>query len=370
MKQHERSRSNLSRGRCNLVFATMAVAIGAALMTPRWASGQSTPAARFWHAFTSNGGSDTGSQVCPGGPDRLYLFGGSASGPYLDDFWYYCVGSGWVQAPLAGGKGRKPPTKPGPLGHVALSCGAGQCVLTTGTNGISLSKATWVYNEATQTWSKLACGKRNVCPSPRWGAAMAYDPARASHVLFGGEVSGAGLADTLVFRSGAWTLRAPATSPSPRRAAAAAFVPSHGGLALDRVVLYGGQEPNVRNLCDLYAWDGESWNEIRQENVGPCLESHSMAWQESIEGGGPGLVITGGSIDYDGPPNDDVWYFIFTGPSSGQWLLGAPLECDANPTAGGEARMALDTWSQWKVFFGGQTLPGSGQASDTTLVCD
>jgi len=316
----------------------------------------SYPPARAWHSFTDNG--STAPET-----SRLYLYGGGGSdGILLSDFWYFSVGdTQWTLAPT----GR---SSPGAHQHAGLSCGAGRCVLANGSNGGRSLEDTWVYTEDSATWSQLNC-KRVLCTSARQMPTMAFDSARFHFVLFGGESNtGATLGDTYTFSgtTGRWTLQNPPTSPSPRRSAATAFVAG----PVNRVVLFGGQVHESEVLCDIWSWTGSTWEEVEQLNwtEGPCLHSHSMAWD------GARLIVTGGYVDTSDAPNDAVWAFTFTPDGqAGNWTyypdLYTHFDCAGDIHPG--ARMAYDRPSGTMVFFGGEeTVNGLGLVRyDDTAVC-
>lgn len=140
--------------------------------------------------------------------------------------------------------------------------------------------------------------------------------------------------------------------------------------------MFGGQRSGstFEMVCDMFAWNGTGWTLISQTG-GPCLHSHSMAWDPNSTGGGR-LIIAGGFTDQKDTPNDEVWYFTFTGPGAGTWQKAAnPLGCSFDGYSGGirpGAVMAFDTPSGKKVFFGGgETVPGQGMvAYDDMAVCD
>ena len=84
------------------------------------------------------------------------------------------------------------------------------------------------------------------------------DAARGRSVLFGGQ-DAAGDAfpnDTLEWDGTQW--HRAATSGPPSRV--------HHGLAFDassnRIVVFGGVQPNVGNLGDAWAWDGTTWSQL------------------------------------------------------------------------------------------------------------
>jgi hypothetical protein len=288
----------------------------------------------------------------------------------LGDFWYYRTDTGaWTPAP----SGR---TKPGKRDAVGLSCGAGQCLLANG-RGYGPLKETWIYTEATASWSQLNC-TRYLCPSGRGFPAAAYDPMRKQHVLFGGDGGGTALLDdTYTFAGGRWTARSVASRPPARFGAAAAFV----GGPVNMVVISGGfywkPQPDARYadaLCDLWAWDGTKWVEISVTGTGerPCLLLHGSAWDEA----GGRLVLAGGETVLEpgscGEANRDVWYFRFDSATSGSWSkdTGSPFySCASN--ASPRALMTSDRAGTRKVFFGGIENTAFGVASyANTTVCD
>src|SRR5437660_9983239 len=87
-------------------------------------------------------------------------------------------------------------------------------------------------------------------PSYRTFAAMAYDSAHAQMVLFGGWglYGETVLGDTWTWSGGQWTQRTPATAPSPRYGAAMAYDEPR-----QRIVLFGGFD-GTKHFADTWAW--------------------------------------------------------------------------------------------------------------------
>ena len=318
------------------------------------------PSARYWHNFTGNGSTASATS-------RLYLFGGTDQAIVPDSFWYFNVAmANWTLAPTGS-------TQPSARQHAGFSCGGGLCVAANGGSFAAL-KDTWVYAEASATWSELNC-KRFLCPSARWMPTMAYDSARGYHLLFGGRPPsgsvGDVLSDTYTFSNatGRWTQQKPSAAPSGRRSAAATFVAG----PVNRVVLFGGQIEFVDVLCDMWSWTGSTWQEILQTNPneGPCLHSHSLAWD------GARLIVTGGYVDYNDTPNDSVWTFAFTPDGkAGTWTYYPDWSLYFNQCAGSGvirpgAFMAYDRPSGALVYFGGvQNVVGQGAVAYQDLnVC-
>ena len=306
------------------------------------------PAARAWHSFTSNGGSGVSMP-------RLYMYGGSGSEATTvpADLWFYSTHSHtWTLVTPAG------TAKPSQRQWTGLSCGAGTCVLATGSNGFGLVDETWAYSEATNAWTKATCGRRSPCPSARQMVTTAFDPDWGNHLLFGGNGSTAGLDDTQTFDPVTlkWTVRAPALRPSERNRAAAVHVPGTG------VVMHGGQPRRAGTVyCDLFAWNGSDWARISYDvnQPHPCLHSHDMAWD------GQGLVVTGGYVDTNDTPSPTNWRFVFAADGqSGVWSqttigICQPIDgTDAEVHPG--ARMAYDGPTAARVYFGGELNSATG----------
>jgi hypothetical protein len=332
------------------------------------------PPARFWHAFSGNGDTTAGSS-------RLYVYGGqggdSGSPALLGDFWFLQTdaAANWKWTPAPTGR-----TKPGLRDGVGLSCGAGQCVLANGRR-LGMLKETWVYTEAAAAWSQLNC-TRYLCPSARGFPAIAFDPGRTQHVLFGGDPGGISLQylnDTYTFSGGRWTDRSQPAGPAARAVAAMTFA----GGDVGKVVMFGGAyytndgDPSGyyrwAARCDMWAWNGENWSTVsystRSEGP-PCLAFHSMVWDAATSR----LVVTSGeTLNAMGweVANRDVWYFQFdANGSSGTWTKDsgtAFYSCAFN--ASPMALMAYDSASKKKAFFGGWENNPYVSAYANTTVC-
>lgn len=354
------------------------LALGPFIAQPAEAKGRPRPPApapaepgpRFWHSMSGDGSESE---------HGVYLYGGDAvdadgNWTALGDFWFYDLKSSAWRLVKPGGK-----IKPGTKVHAGLSCDTEQCILAQGypSNRKGSATDTWIYTKSTNSWSELNCATA-FCPGPRTMAAFAFDSYRGSHVLFGGEGrrSSDFLGDTYTFSGGAWRQRFPTHSPSPRFAAAMAFVPT-----LNRIVLFGGQIRYGQNssACDMWAWSGSDWEEITQSG-GPCLAAHSMTWDTSSAT--PRLLVTGGYKDWsEMTRNPDVWSFTLNANGrSGTWTKHASssLSCSYKlPYVGlgepfyPESKMAADGNPNKKVFFGGvENLENGAFAYAGLIVCD
>jgi hypothetical protein len=225
----------------------------------------------------------------------------------------------------------------------------------------------------------------SVAPSPRTGAAMAYDSRRGVMVLFGGTVYPVNrfFGDTWEWDGTSWRESVPADAVPLARAGA--------GMAFDeqreRTIMVGGVGRGGA-LADTWEWDGENWSNLGE---GPGCATGNMAvydrrWNRvtllCTDGGvtketwawdgsawslltteGPPLLI-GFNAAYDGigqvvllcggvPPGG--------GNSGATWAFdGSAWKAVAGwgPTPRGGASMAWDDDAGLVVLFGGATHEG------------
>jgi len=214
----------------------------------------------------------------------------------------------------------------------------GMTVLFGGYNG-SYLQDTWTWNGS--AWTKLS---PVLSPTPREGAAIAYDATNRDVVLFGGVGAGGRLADTWTFDGTNWTLLA-ATGPSARSESAMAY-----DATTHNVVLFGGAT-NGGPVADTWVWNGTSWSSPSLATPGPAARSNeSMAYDALTHSvvlfGGRGVsTALGDSWTWDGT----AW--TKSSVASPPARYGAPLVFDA---AAGDL-----------VLFGGSD--GSSIQSDTWI---
>jgi hypothetical protein len=115
---------------------------------------------------------------------------------------------------------------------------------------------TWVWNG--RTWREAPVSG----PPARAEAAVAYDSRRERVVLFGGYTDAAGerrrLGDTWEWDGRRWQ-QVDSTGPSPRNGAAMAFDRSR-----ERVVLFGG---SAGPSAETWEWDGRAWERVDTGSV-------------------------------------------------------------------------------------------------------
>jgi len=312
----------------------------------------------------------------------VVLFGGTeADGALSNNTWVW-NGSTWTDYP--GSEIQAPPARE--LASMAFDPGLHQLILFggQGVNGQVLGD-TWAWNGV--SWYQQNIPLLDQSPSPREGAAMAYDGA-GDLVLFGGTGptlipplsstttttppttapptgSGTGsppgsgllgsmsvLGDTWLWTNNGW-VTATVKGPSARSGAAMAYDAS-----ANDAVLFGGESTPAGSaspslLGDTWAWNGTSWSGLHPTGSLQVRDDAAMT-SDGLTGG---LILFGGS----GPGGalQDTWLWNGTAWAAAQ-TTGAP-----SPRVGAAA--AFDDNSHQLVLFGG-VGPGGGILDDTVIL--
>ncbi len=257
--------------------------------------------------------------------DRVLLFGGNE----LADTWEFS-GSSWQQPTL-----EFAPSGVGPLVFDSTRSELVFFIAESSTSGAPT--ATWTFDGS---WHKRVSGQG---PSARSGAAMAYDVAHHTSVLFGGGPRAAPLQETWTFDGTTWQQRTTTTKPPGRRFAAITYDETR-----QKIVMFGGQGVGDSNFDDTWEFDGFDWRQVTTAARPPAQNSAAMAYDSRRR-----LVV------------------LFAGDDSGAtWTYdGANWQQLVTPTAPSPRRgaaMAFDQGSQNVVLFGG-TNRNLVQLGDTWL---
>ncbi|MBK8974391.1 MAG: hypothetical protein IPM29_00545 [Planctomycetes bacterium] len=220
----------------------------------------------------------------------VLTFGGWNGAQFLSDT-YRWNGSSWQQAAVTGPSARE---------HYALASTAGGVLLCGGNDGVSSNHCladTWWWDSIAQRWVDESASVGT--PGARCDHAVAFDPQRNRHLLFGGvNDTGTALGDTWELMS-VWS-RVSASGPSPRYGHRMVFDEMRG-----RVVLYGGSD-NTKHFDDTWEWDADDrfWRRIPGSGP-PARFDHAMAYDSRI---GETLLI-GGTIQVAPGIANDTWRY-------------------------------------------------------------
>ncbi len=177
-----------------------------------------------------------------------------------------------------------------------------------------------------------------MAPPATAGYSVADDLATRQVVVFGG------IADnqaTWLWSGSRWSLAQPATSPSGRIEAAAAYDP-----ALHLVLLFGGHAPPGTDLSDTWAWGGANWRELDSGGDSSPPSDAIMAWDPALNQ----MVLIAGAP---------------TGASTGTWIwAGARWTrlASALPFAPSSVSLAFDPPTQQLLA---AAVPVEGIAAQT-----
>ena len=151
----------------------------------------------------------------------------------------------------------------------------------------------------TVSWTKIGYSSP---PSARQNAAMAYNPATRSLVLFGGDGENSILGDTWTW-NGVWHAIPPAAAPSPRQGAAMSLDAASGN-----VVLFGGSPTAPVGIGtafgDTWTWDGLNWTQQF-----PPLSPPARVWSSMVYIPETKTVLLFGGTNSPNQENcfDDTW---------------------------------------------------------------
>ncbi len=194
---------------------------------------------------------------------------------------------------------------------------------------------TWTWDGTTWTQQHPATH-----PPALTEPSMAYDAATGNMVLFGGGTLSSGISrgDTWTWDGTTWTHQHPATSPPARQNAVMAYDAATGN-----AVLFGGCCDSSRNvLGDTWTWDGTTWTQQHPATSPVAREFAVMAYDAATSN----VVLFGGNdSNFNTHALNDTWTWDGT-----TWTQQHPA---TSPPARGSAVMAYDAATSNAVLFSG-----------------
>lgn len=224
---------------------------------------------------------------------RVILFGGADASQVCADTWEW-NGRKWVRVSLDG---------PGPRTFPAMTYDSlRRKVVLFGGNRVLFGSSPEENKFLNDTWEwdgRRWVQVQDAGPSPRAEAAIAFDSRRGRVVLFGGHdragAAGTRLGDTWEWDGARW-LEMKVTGPSPRNGAALAYDSARG-----KIVLFGGSTREAVS-GETWEWDGKQWVENRAaltEGRFNCVMVYDGARRKLVRYGGR----------YAGKPVGDTWEY-------------------------------------------------------------
>jgi hypothetical protein len=192
---------------------------------------------------------------------------------------------------------------------------------------------TWVWDGSTWTEQALPAA-----PPAQAGGAMAYDAATGTVVLLTDGRNQGKLDSTWVWDGSAWAKRHPATSPPVRYEAAIAYDAATG-----TVVVFGGTTNGVKCYGDTWVWDGSTWTQQHPATSPSTRLAASMAYDTAT-----GTVVLFGGLHHTRTGNitlRDTWVW-----DGSVWTKEHPA---ASPPAREDTAMTYDAASGTADLFGG-----------------
>jgi len=182
---------------------------------------------------------------------------------------------------------------------IAYDAATHSTVLFGGNDGRSVYGDTWTWDV---TWNAML---PVTSPSPRQGPAMAFDGAAGNVVLFGGSsfpfATGTAYGDTWTWDGINWTEQFPPVSPSPRLWSTMVYDPKD-----KTVLLFGGSNTSGGDdaFSDTWAWNGVSktWTELH-----PTSHPSGRAANQLVYDAANRTVVLFGGVTTNLTPLNDTW---------------------------------------------------------------
>ena len=292
----------------------------------------------------------------------VVLFGGSVlNGAPLNDTWRYHAGTWTNISSIAG-------TAPSARDFVSFTDDPadGYALLYGGWNATTatLDSDTWSFGGG--VWSQIATSG----PGALRGAAMAYDTATLSVILFGGAASGFGgpflpSSETWSYSGGLWTdLTGSISSPPPARYLAGFTNISTAGTLLLADGCLGQGCWSYLDLSDSWTYNAANGTAYPWVQIGvPGTQPSERATPAMVYDAADGYVLYFGGGWNGGTSTNDTWTFW-----NNTWTNITANVTNA-PRFREDPAMAYDAVDEYVVLFGGYTATG-GYGSPSFVLDD
>ena len=295
----------------------------------------------------------------------VFMFGGAKDekSPLGDTWTYDPLANTWTRLEPSG---EAPPAR---WGAAAVYLPRSDRVVMFGGMGEdgAILGDTWVYSVAENHWSRLATA---AAPSPRYRAAIAYDPVARTVVLFGGRTSTSTDrsysaqdffdAWELDMNGPAWTPLNLPGGPSEVAAGSAVFVPERQSSNL--LLLVGlpplpGSPPAISEDAPPTSWSlwefdsrARTWRDLgRARSPCPVSQYYALAYDNDLD---RAVLFGGTTAQHD--TLADTWLI-----EGEEWRIAGSEEA-GGPSPRIDAAMAYDQTTHRIILFGGRGAEGAG----------
>ena len=243
-------------------------------------------------------GSRYGHVLCADPNGDVMMFGGVVQQSATDQTWTW-DGNAWTE--------RQPLHRPSARSNAGavFDSARGQTLVFGGNVGGQRPDETWAWDGNDWTLRNSGIG-----PAGRTEPALAYDSTRQVAILFGGfgpqSTPFTPTDDTWEWNGSIWTYHASPNSPSPRAGAAMAY-----DLFRQRTVLFGGRRGFTAQdqLNDTWEWNGSVWQPVATPTSPPALLVPSLYFELAT-----GTLLLVGTSLASVPAQTQVWRY-----SAGTW---------------------------------------------------
>jgi N-acetylneuraminic acid mutarotase len=207
---------------------------------------------------------------------------------------------------------------------------------------------TWVYDLAANAWHVVT---GSIAPEARYGAGAAYDFARKHVVIFGGQSATKFFNDVWVFdvATEKWSkLTTIGTAPTARSSMAIAIDPPYDQLIISQGATAQGRTQDTWSL----ALASKVW-----QNFAPTSQPEARSQSGAVFDSNHHRLIVFGGLNTTGTALNDQWSLD---PIAQVWKQFGTI-APGNPAARSGSTLVYDPISYYIFLFGGKTIGGASK---------
>src|SRR5260370_26825576 len=207
---------------------------------------------------------------------------------------------------------------------------------------------TWSWDG--NDWTQLSPA---TSPSGRLNAGAAYDAATGEIVLFGAFADSGPLGDTWIWDGANWIEQHPVNSPPARMAPSMVY-----NATTHEVMLFGGNTPTGDYFNDTWIWNGTDWIELQPAHSPPPRAQAALAYDPQSGSD----ILFAGCVNCNASIYGDTWTW-----NGSDWT---EIQIANPPPARTNLSIVDGTSSSPLLIFGGAQNPLQGYQSGTAMLND